>query len=37
MCELLASLLVFIDIGTRISNKLITGWPVPFADYGSVM
>jgi len=25
MCELLASLLVFVDIGTHITNTLITG------------
>ena len=37
MCEVLTSLLVFIDIGTHITIKLITGLAVPFTDNGSVM
>ena len=37
MCEWTMPLLVSLDIGTRVTNKLTTGFTVNFADNGFVM
>ena len=37
MCEWNMSLLVSLDIGTRVTNKYTTGFAVHFVDNGSVM
>jgi len=37
ICEWTMPLLVSLDIGTRVTNTLTTGFTVHFADNGSVM